>query len=292
MDTGFSFSPTPVSFELDTLPPVDMILLSNDSVVFYTCETTLLDVSTNSFRNLLPFPFPTHHGDGSINPSERILTLPEIPSSELEIMLLAIHNVPRNNNSPSLFDVNIITRAIDRLPEYGIPPDTRITPTSQIYHLMLSCAPLYPLEIYALAAQYEIHSLAVTVSSHALSLELSEVSVELSRRMGAIYLLWLFQLHMGRTERLKVLLTAEVGLHNPTAECSFTNQKTLKRMWNLAVAKLLFVIKPDTTTALIRDTVMEHTSELTCPDCLNLRDKQLNMVITEWSVTRRTIGDS
>ncbi|KAG7093199.1 hypothetical protein E1B28_006889 [Marasmius oreades] len=290
METGpFSVSLTfgPRAKLGQNAPPVDMILLSNDSVVFYTCETTLLSVSTNSFRNLLPFP--TQHGDGSINPSERILTLPEIPSSELEIILLAIHNIPRKSASNSLFDVNTLTRAIDRLPEYGISPDARITPTSQIYHLMLSCAPVHPLEVYALAAQYEIHSLAVTVSSHTLGLDLSEVSAELSRRIGSVYLLRLFQLHMGRTAELKDLLATEVGLHNPTAVCNFANQRKLKDMWNFAVASLMFFIKPDMTTGAIREMVMEHTSELTCPDCLKLRDSLLNRVIAEWSLARRTI---
>ncbi|KAG7093204.1 hypothetical protein E1B28_006891 [Marasmius oreades] len=237
METGFPVSTTFGPVDPNTLPP-DMTLISNDSVVFYTHEATLFKASTNHFNNLLPFPTPAQH-----DPSERILTLPEISSSELQIMLLAIYKVPAGDPSFSLVDINTLIRAIDHLPNYGFSPKTQITPTSQMYRLMLSCAPLYPLEIYALAAQYEIHAIAVTASSHTLVLPLSEVSAELSRRMGAIYLLWLFQLHMGRTERLKVLLTAEVGLHNPTAECSFTNQKTLKRMWNLAVAKLLFAIK-------------------------------------------------
>ncbi|KAF9256881.1 hypothetical protein L218DRAFT_949615 [Marasmius fiardii PR-910] len=259
--------------------PVDMTLLSNDSVVFYTHERTLLQASNNSFRNLLPLQTGTEY-------EERVVFLPDIASPELEIMLLAVHNVPASRNGSMGIQVQPVMRGIDFLSEYGITPSTCITPASHLYQHMLFLAPFHSLEIFAIAAQYGLVSLAVTVSSHTLMHDLSQLSDDLLRRAGAIYVLRLHQLHMERLQTLKMLLTAELGLHNPTPECDFVSQKRLKEMWTIAVANLLFLTKPDTTTTLIKEKITEYTSALTCPDCLRLRDNQLNKVISEWSVTR------
>ncbi|KAF9256884.1 hypothetical protein L218DRAFT_159304 [Marasmius fiardii PR-910] len=262
-----------------------MVLISNDSVIFYTTESILLEMSSNSFHNLLPIPKRPHP---SVDPSERFLFLPEFHSSELEIFLQAVYSVPRMG-ATSFVDINPLIRAIDHLPKYGIEPSAVITPISHLYQTILSCAPINPLEIYALAAQYGMASLAMTVSSHTLVVELSQVSDDLSKRMGSVYLLRLFQLHMGRMDTLKGLLTAELGLHNPTPECDFGKQKLLKERWNLGVASLLFLMRPDTTTTLIREQMLEHTSDLSCPDCQRLRDTRLNRIINEWSMAKRTI---
>ncbi|KAG7093195.1 hypothetical protein E1B28_006885 [Marasmius oreades] len=262
--------------------PVDMILLSSDYVVFYTHEATLLTASNNSFRNLLPLP---KRGD----PLNRAVFVPEISSPELEVMLQSIHNVPRGGFSVGS-DIEPVMKGVARLWECGISPRDCITPTTHLYQYLLFCAPIHPLEVYALAAQYGMVSLAVTTSSHTLVLDLSEISDELLRRMGAIYLLRLHQLHMERTETLKEMLVGELGLHNPTARCGFVGQRRLKENWNMAVASLLFLIKPDTTTSLIREKILEYTADLPCPDCIGLRDSLLSKIISKWSVTRRTIN--
>ncbi|KAK1231836.1 Vacuolar protein-sorting-associated protein 60 [Marasmius sp. AFHP31] len=89
---------------------------------------------------------------------------------------------------------------------------------------------------------------------------------------------------MGRADTLKNLLSVELGLHNPTPGCDFRKQRELQQMWNLALASMLHIIKPDTTTTSIRDAVMTHTAELTCKECIELRDKRLVKVIHEWSM--------
>ncbi|KAL0579262.1 hypothetical protein V5O48_002766 [Marasmius crinis-equi] len=261
-------------------PPVNLILLTSDSVVFYVDEATLLQASSNSFKSLLPIT--------AENQMQRILFMEDIPSAELEYMLQAIYNV-RGNTVSAAANIQTLMRAVDRLPVYGISPGTCISPTSHLYQYLLSSAPLHPMEIYALAAQYGMETLAVTVSSHTLVLELSQISEDLSARMGSMYLLRLFQLHTGRTDTLKRLLAAELELHYVTDICNFDKQKRLKEGWNLAVASLSFNLRPDTTTTTIRNTILEHTSDLTCPDCIKLRETHLNKVISEWVVARRTI---
>ncbi|KAL0062127.1 hypothetical protein AAF712_011054 [Marasmius tenuissimus] len=213
---------------------VDIILLSSDGVVFYVNEDTLLSKSNNSFKSLLPL--------ASKESLQRTLFLADIPSPELQIILRVIHGV-EIDTSPSI-EFQALVRAIDHFPVYGIQASTYVTPTSRLYGVLLSYAPLRPLEIYATAAHHNIVRLAVTVSSHTLSLDLSQVDEELCTRMGPVYLMRLFQLHQLRTETLKKLLFHELGLHNPVPKCDFDGQKVLKGMWNLAVAEMLPDLKP------------------------------------------------
>ncbi|KAJ8086876.1 hypothetical protein PM082_005701 [Marasmius tenuissimus] len=277
---SFTFGPAGAALDDDRHLAVNIILVSNDLVAFHTDENALIRASKNSFRGLLPLPEER---------PQRVLFLPEIPSDELEIMLHGVLNVPIDTTQ-SAIDIRTLIRAMDRLPKYGISPNSCITPAeSHLHRFLLSCAPFHPLDVYALAAQYDIISLAVSASSHTLFHELSQITEDLSKRIGSVYMLRLFQLHMGRVDTLKKLLSVELGLHNPTPGCDFRKQRELQQMWNLALASMLHIIKPDTTTTSIRDAVMTHTAELTCKECIELRDKRLVKVIHEWSMAPRTI---
>ena len=217
-------------------PPTDMLLLSSDSVMFYTNEEILLNASNNSFRHLLPF--------GSKELSQRVLVT-DLSSSELEIVLRAIFDVPNSDVRPLIdVDVKTLTRAIDSLPEYGISPTACITPESNLYQLLLACAPLHPLEVYAQAAHHGLDSLATIVSSHTLVVNLAQLTDELSVKMGPVHALRLFQLHIGRVETLKRLLSHDIGLHDPTRYCDFDGQKVLKEKWNIGIAFMSTKIEP------------------------------------------------
>ncbi|KAL0062784.1 hypothetical protein AAF712_010322 [Marasmius tenuissimus] len=211
------------------------LLLSSDSVIFYVDEATLLRVSSNSFKGLLPLT--------TQDKSQRVLFMRDVSSSELDIMLQAAYNVP-STTAPAVVDIQVLLNAVDRFLEYGISATETITSTSHFYQHLLACAPLHPLEVYALAAQHDMKSLATIASTHTLVVELSQISEELSKRMGSIYLLRLFQLHTARTETLKKLMAADLGYHSTTNDCNIRNQQQLKNGWNLAVASMLFTIKP------------------------------------------------
>ncbi|KAL0062785.1 hypothetical protein AAF712_010323 [Marasmius tenuissimus] len=209
--TRLSISPTFGATSLgSSRPSVDMILLTSDSIIFYIDEATLLRVSANSFKSLLPLT--------TEDKSQRVLFMRDISSDELDIMLQAVYNVP-GSTIPGKTDIQVLLSAVDQFMDYGISAATFITSTSHLYQYLLACAPLHPLEIYALAAQHDIGSLATTASVHTLVLELSDISEELSKRMGSVYLLKLFQLHITRTETLKKLLAADLGYHNTTNIC-------------------------------------------------------------------------
>jgi hypothetical protein len=137
--------------------------------------------------------------------------------------------------SPSFNDLHA---AVVSLHTFGVSLKAKIVPTQPLFNLLLSHAPLSPLELYALAAHYDLYDLAVSTSSHLLSLSLSSVTDELAERMGPLYLKRLFFLHFGRAEALKRLLLAPPHPHPPTPQCDFSEQKKLTRAWALASAYL------------------------------------------------------
>lgn len=136
--------------------------------------------------------------------------------------------------------------AVNRLPVYGIRPKSRIAPKMPLYTLLLSHAPLCPLELYALAACYDLYELAVATSSHLLSMPLSTLTDEVAERIGPIYLKRLFFLHFGRSEALKRVLLPPPHPHAPTSRCDFSDQKRLTRAWTLAAAYLAWEVRPGT----------------------------------------------
>ena len=70
---------------------------------------------------------------------------------------------------------------------------------SPLYVTMLSIVPIKPLEVYALAAKYDLVNLAKRASSHLMSFELSSISDEMAEKIGARYLKRLVLFHLERT---------------------------------------------------------------------------------------------
>lgn len=141
--------------------PTDIVLLSSDNVFFYVHSHLLLAASENAFNNLLP-PASKHQ--------DSILSVPE-HSTVLNILLHTIYDISCIHYSPSL---PTITTAVNCLPIYGVLPKTHIAPSTPLYTLLISQAPLDPLEVYALAASLDLYDLAVATSSHLLSFPLSD----------------------------------------------------------------------------------------------------------------------
>ena len=134
--------------------------------------------------------------------------------------------------------------AVDALRDYGVNPKLCIVPSSPLYTLLLSHAPLHPLEVYALAASHDLRELAAATSSHLLSFSLATLSDAVAERIGPIYLKRLFFLHFGRVDALKRLLLPPPHPHAPTPWCDFTEQKKLTRAWALASAYLAWDARP------------------------------------------------
>jgi hypothetical protein len=143
--------------------------------------------------------------------------------------------------SPSL---EALIAAVHALKSYGMPLKARIVPTSPLFTLLLSHAPLHPLELYTLASSYDLYDLAVSTSSHLLSFPLSSLSDDMAEQIGPVYLKRLFFLHFGRADALKRILLPPPHPHAPTPWCDFTEQKKLTRAWALASAYLAWDARP------------------------------------------------
>jgi len=256
-----------------------VVLLSSDHVFFYVHSHVLLDASENGFNSLLSsLPPPTRD-------QQLMVTVPEV-SAVLNIILHAVYNMSCAHYSPPF---SLLVDAIDRLAVYGISPKMRITPSTPLYAILLSYAPLVPLDLYALAAAYDLYDLAVATSSHLLSFPLASLSDEMAERMGPVYLKRLFFLHFGRSDALKRVLLPPPHPHPPTPWCDFTEQKKLTRAWALASAYLAWDARPDLSTGTMESALRPLTDHLTCEQCQSVLRERIKNLVVQWSIVKRTI---
>ncbi|KZP11182.1 hypothetical protein FIBSPDRAFT_871818 [Athelia psychrophila] len=112
--------------------------------------------------------------------------------------------------------------AFAALPKYGVDlhasgvlAPTANTPPSPLFAQLLSHAPDQDraFDLYALAAQNNLHALAVAASAHLRALPLHALTDDMAQRVGAVYLKKLFLMHMGRADALKGLLFPPPYLH-------------------------------------------------------------------------------
>ena len=213
------------------------MLHSSDSVFFYVHSTALLQFSENSFNTLIPpYPLSPTSEDGSYP----AIVVPE-DSHVLNIFLHLLYMIPCSQFCPSM---DVISKAINALKRYGVPLKSFAAPETCLYNLILSRAPLHPIELYATSAEHDLHDLAVAISPHLMSFNLATLTDEIATQIGPTYLKRLFFLHLGRNEALKRLIFTPPTLHGPTPQCDFTEQKKLTRAWALAAAYLAWDARP------------------------------------------------
>jgi hypothetical protein len=261
--------------------PPDLILLSHDSVFFYVHSDRILDASLNGFNSLLPVRL----GSAPVDGTHSIVVLPET-AEVLNVILHTIYTISCSHFSPSL---DCITQSVDALRKYGISPKSYIAPNMPLYSLILSRAPLYPIELYALASENDLMDLAVAISSHLLSYNLSNLTDKLAVAIGPIYLKRLFFLHLGRNDALKRLLLSPPALHGPTSDCDFIQQKKLTRAWALATAYLAWDARPDLSTSTIESALGSLQEHLTCGLCQQTLKSRVRQLVIEWSNVKRTV---
>jgi hypothetical protein len=261
-----------------SLPP-DLALLSSDSVFFYVHSQIILAASDNNFHSLIPVdPSRTQS-------SNMVIHVPEI-SPVLNIILHVVYDMSCSHYSPSF---ETLSNSVNQLSVYGINPKGRITPNTPMHALLLSHAPLFPLDVYTLAAKYDLYELAVSTSPHLLSFPLSALTDEMAEAMGPKYLRRMFFLHIGRSDALKRLLLQPPHPHAPTPFCDFTDQKTLTRAWALASAYLAWDARPDLSTGFLESALAPLAEHLSCDLCKQGLNDRIKNLIVQWSVVKRTI---
>lgn len=203
-------------------------------MLFYVHSHVLLGSSNNAFQPILsaPLSHPKYRNE--------IIQVLET-SAVLNIILHVLYSWSCVQHAPSF---ETLLTAITQLPRYDIDPKALIIPSNPIHGHLLSFAPLYPIELYTLAAQFDLHSLAAATSSHLLAFPLATISDRMAERMGALYLKRLLCLHVSRFDALKSILLRPPHPHPPTKECDFEGQKKLTRAWALASAYLAWEARP------------------------------------------------
>jgi hypothetical protein len=273
------------------LPP-DLVLLSSDSVLFYVHSHLLSDASENHFCALIP------QAAAKDKANAFFVHVPE-SSSVLNIILHTVYDLSCAHYSPTF---EALATAVRHLPNYGIPPKRSIAPKMPLFTLLLSHAPLFPLDLYALASSFDLYDLAASTSSHLLSLKLSSLTNETVLLMGPIYLKRLFFLHLGRSDALKRALLPLPHPHPPSAACDFTDQKKLKRAWTLASAYLAWDARPgmfpsvklrlfihllkDMSTGMIEAALNPLAENLDCHLCRDSLHARIKDLVIQWSIVK------
>ena len=215
----------------------DTVFRSTDGVLFYVNASVLLKASKSIFEAFLGASLQDKRF------RDAILDIPE-SSSVLNIIIHTIYGLSCAKHSPPFDDIET---AVDRMPVYGLMPSTFIKPSSPLFQLLLSHAPVQPIRIYALAGHFGLDELAVQTSSHLLSYELSGLTDDLAKRMGAVYFKRLMCLHINLLDSLKAIILQPPPPHPATDTCDFMEQKKLSRAWALAASYLAWDSRPGTS---------------------------------------------
>jgi len=263
---------------LDIDPP-DLIILTSDLVFFYVHSTRLRTASDNDFNMLLAEP--------SLKKVDNmaLINVPE-SSTVINIVLHAIYNISCAQYAPSLSD---LSAAVAALVTYGLSKQTYLTTSSPLYTILLTRAPLAPLEVYTLAGEYDLYELAVSTSPFLLSTPLYSISDEVATKMGAVYLKRLFLLHMGLTEALKNVLIDPPKTHFQTENCDMAEQSKLGRAWALACAYLSWQAKPAMSTGIIEAALLPLCEHLTCDLCKTSLKARVRELVEKWALMKKTI---
>ncbi|KAF8734279.1 hypothetical protein AX14_003497 [Amanita brunnescens Koide BX004] len=248
----------------------DVCFSSSDAVLFYVHSQIIRAASETAFASGLPSE-NSHHA--------AIVNIPD-EAAVLNVILHTLYGTSCAQHSPSL---ETLVTAVERMSFYNLDPKQFIRPGLPLYMVLLSCAPLYPIDIYSLAAKFNLEDLAINSSSHLLSYPLSSITDEMAQRMGATYLKRLMCLHHGRNAALRDILLVPPPLHPQTKECTFADQKRLTRAWALVSAYLAWDARSDLSTRKMHRALEPLTEQLTCEQCHQTLKKRMRDASVQWA---------
>jgi len=262
--------------------PSDLILVSSDNVFFHTHSHRLREVSHNGFSALALESESTHTSKGGAAPLKYLGENADV----LNVILHVAYGISCSQYAPTLMAVSA---ALSVLPAYGVPAVQGGVTSPTLMELLLVHAPLFPIETYALAAQYSLEDAAVPISSHLLSFNLPSLTDALAAQIGPLYLKRLFLLHYDRMAGLKRVLLHPPKPHQPTSTCGENIKRTLTRLWALASAHIGWDARPNTSTASLQTALSPLQNELSCEQCKHALSERVTQLLTEWAAVKRTI---
>lgn len=262
----------------------DVVLISADTVFFYTHSAVLLRESSNRFNSLLP-PISDEDRERGRSTVGPVVAIPET-SAVINVVLHTLYNMSCLNYSPPN---ETLVEAVDALARYGADLKKLLAPGTPLFQHILGRAPTAAVDFYATAGHYDLWQLAVAVSPYMLSYPLAELDDRHVERMGSLYLKKLFFLHLGRVDALKRLLLPPPQGHPATVECDFVDQKKLTRAWALASAYLAWDARPDLSTTAMEVALRPLGDHLTCHICKASLYERIKVLLVQWALVKRTI---
>lgn len=235
-----------------------------------------------------------HHRKESnaANPTTTVPFLVIVPetSSVVNVACHLLYNLSFEPYSPQL---DVLTQVFPFIDKYGLSHHELTTSGSQLSTALLSFAPKHPLEVYTLAAQRNLHDLAVLSSQFTLSVSLSILTDQQAMDMGALYMKWLFFLHLGRAEALKRILVTPLDEHpadQPGATCNKEDRSALARAWGLVTAYILSNQGPQSVSVnMLRSTYGPLGGSVKCVRCKRMLEDQTERAVRNWSMVKCTI---
>lgn len=217
---------------MDYLLP-DLVLISSDKVYFHVHIHRILDACDFGFDSLL-LPL-----SGSIEVGITPIVVVTEAAEILNIVVHTIYNISPSQFAPSL---ETLSASLTALAKYGISPRHYIVPSTPLFAMLLSYAPHFPIDSYALAASYDLYDLAVLISAHLLSFSFPSLTDALVTQIGPVYLKRLVFLHHDRMYALRSFLLHPPRPHRETFQCD--GKQKLTRAWALASAHLVWDATP------------------------------------------------
>ncbi|KAJ3872869.1 hypothetical protein F5051DRAFT_420527 [Lentinula edodes] len=271
---------------LNGIPP-NLVLKSSDSELFYVHTHRLNSASTNKFQG---HTAATNDSVVDVPENSQILTI---------ILDIIYRNTSAAEDFASPFPFDVLAAAISRLPVYGVDIQAQLNldrsnvdptvPAQPVFQALHSHAMSHPLQLYILAAQYNLESLAIAASPYLLGLHITELTDEQAEAMGPVYLRRLILMQIQREEALKKILLQPPYPHPATPECDILNQKTLTRAWSVIAANFAWDIRADLPSAALERLLSSLSGYVSCGQCKSSIEEQAARIITEWESVKVTI---
>ncbi|KAJ3808572.1 hypothetical protein F5876DRAFT_78608 [Lentinula aff. lateritia] len=265
----------------------DLALKSSDSVLFYVHTNLLNSSSTNKFQG---HTIPTNASVVNVPENSQILTI---------ILDIIYRNASAAQDFAPPFPFDILVVAISRLSVYGVDVQAQLNldrfngdstvPTQPVLQALYSHAMTHPLQLYILAAHYNLESLAIAASSHLLGLHITELTDEQAEAMGPVYLRRLILMQTQREEALKKILLRPPYPHPSTPDCDVLNQKILTRAWPVIATNFAWDIRADMPSTALERILSSLAGYVSCQQCKSSIEEQVARIIIEWESVKVTI---
>ncbi|KAG8803505.1 hypothetical protein FRC19_011633 [Serendipita sp. 401] len=254
--------------------PGDLLIVTTDNVYFVVHKRVLLEHSCNKFKGCID------------NPELSWIQVAE-SSIVLNLILHTIYDFDPTSYKPTLSQISDL---LDALPLYGIDVVDRFSEGKHFFQMTLDHALVSGLETYALVCKHGLEALAVKCSHYLVSVPLHNLTDENCIYMGPIYLRRLVFLHLGRVERLRLLLRPPPSGHTPSLLCDALDQRTrLEKPWREAVNELSWNLTADTPLSQLQSVLGPLTEKLPCGECQLSIKERIRKLFIDWTMVKTTI---